>query len=115
MYIKSILAGAAIALVAGVGSVSGNELYVADTAVDPGTPYTVLYGIPTELMSPLEMEGTRGSFVILNTRTGDRTETETPHDDTGNNFILTGTEFVTMGCGGAPRGSATLGAALTAC
>jgi hypothetical protein len=38
MQIKSIVAGAAIALVAGAGSVSGNELYVADTAGDPGTP-----------------------------------------------------------------------------
>ncbi len=85
MQIKSILAGAAIALVAGVGSVSGNELYVADTAAEPGTPYSVLDGIATEQMSVLEMANTRGSAgVIKVTAFGDLIvdlSTPSPADD----------------------------------
>ncbi len=105
MHIKSILAGAAIALVAGVGSVAANELNVADTAVDPGSPYAVLHGIPTELMSPLEMEGTRGSFAVWNLRGPGRVPTITGHADTDSTFPKTMTTSVTMGCGvGGPVG-----------
>ena len=60
MYIKSIVAGAAIALIAGVGSVSADELSVADTTGDAGTPFAMLDGIATEQMSEQELAGTRG-------------------------------------------------------
>ncbi len=61
MHIKSIVAAAAIALIAGVGSVSADELYVADTAVNPGTSFAMLDGIATEQMSVQEMDATRAA------------------------------------------------------
>ncbi len=61
MQIKSIIAAAAIALIAGVGSVSADELSVADTAVNTGAPFAMLDGIATEQMSVQEMAATRGA------------------------------------------------------
>ena len=61
MHIKSIVAAAAIALVTGVGSVSADELYVADTAGDPGTPFAILNGIATSQMSDQDMAAIRGA------------------------------------------------------
>ena len=61
MQIKSIVAAAAIALVTGVGSVSADELYVADTAGDPGTPFAMLNGIATSQMSDQDMAAIRGA------------------------------------------------------
>ncbi len=63
MQIKSIVAGTAIALVAGAGSVSANEPSVADTAGDTGTPYAMLNGFATSQMSVQEMAATRGGAV----------------------------------------------------
>ncbi len=63
MQIKSIVAGVAIALIAGVGSVSAGELYMADPAVTTGGPFDILVGIPTSRMSDPELEVTRGEGV----------------------------------------------------
>ncbi len=59
MQIKSIAAGAAISLIAGVGSVSADELSVADTTDDTGTPFAMLKGIATEQMSDQELVAMR--------------------------------------------------------
>ena len=56
------IAAAAIDLIAGVGSVSADELSVADTAGDPSTPFALLDGIATEQMSVQELAATRGAF-----------------------------------------------------
>ena len=64
MQIKSIVAGAAIALIAGVGSVSADAFHVADTAGDTGTPFAMLDGIATLQMSVQEMAATRGAAVL---------------------------------------------------
>ncbi len=76
MYIKSIVAAATIALIAGVGSVSADEITVADTAINMGTPFVLLHRIATEQMSPQELATTRGagsfdngSLMALGTRT----------------------------------------------
>ncbi len=61
MQIKSIVAGAAIALIAGVGSVSADELPGADTTGDTGTPFAMLDGIATEQLSVQELAETRGA------------------------------------------------------
>ena len=61
MQIKSIVAAAAIALIAGVGSVSADELSVADTAGDTGTLFALLDGIATEQMTDHELAATRGA------------------------------------------------------
>ena len=65
MRTKSILTAAAIALVAGIGSVSADELYVADTAGDPGSPFSILNGIATERISDSEADNIRGAIAIL--------------------------------------------------
>ncbi len=61
MHIKSIVAAATIALIAGVGSVSADELSVAETTGDTGTPFALLDGIATEQMSVQELAATRGA------------------------------------------------------
>ncbi len=63
MQIKSIVAGAAIALITGVGSVSADELSVADTAGATGAPFAVIDGIATEQMSIQELASIRGAVV----------------------------------------------------
>ena len=65
MQTKSIVAAAAIALIAGVGSVSADELSVADTANDTEAPFAMLDGIATEQMSVQELAATRGAVVVL--------------------------------------------------
>ena len=60
MRIKSIVAGATIALIAGVGSVSAHEPYVPDTL---GTPFAMLNGIETLEMSVQEMAAVRGIYL----------------------------------------------------
>ena len=60
MQIKSIVAAAAITLIAGVGSVSAAELYVAETKGDAGTQFAVLHEIATIKLSVQEMAATRG-------------------------------------------------------
>ncbi len=62
MHIKSIVAGAAIALIAGVGSVSADENDVAGTAVNTGAPFALLDGIATERMSDQELASTQGAY-----------------------------------------------------
>ena len=64
MNIKLLVSVAAIALVSGLVSASADELYAADTTVDPGTPYAALNGIATDRMSAQEMASTRGSGLI---------------------------------------------------
>ncbi len=59
MQIGSIVLGAVIALIAGVGSVSADELSVADTAADTGTPFAMLKGIATVQMSDQELAAMR--------------------------------------------------------
>ena len=61
MRIKSIVATTAIALVAGIGSVSADEVDVAATEGNTGTPFAMLDGIDTSEMSVQEMEATRGA------------------------------------------------------
>ncbi len=63
MHINSIVAAAAIALIAGVGSVSADELSVADTAVNTGAPFAMLDGIATEQMSVQDLASIRGAVV----------------------------------------------------
>ena len=65
MQIKSIVAAAAIALIAGVGSVSADELSVDRTAVNTGTPFAMLDGIVTEQMSVQELAATRGAVIVV--------------------------------------------------
>ncbi len=60
MKIKSFVTGAAIALITGVGSVSADKLYVADTANDTSTPFAMLDGIAAGQMSVQDMAATRG-------------------------------------------------------
>ena len=55
------IAAAAIALIAGVGSVSADELHVADTAVNTGAPFALLDGIAASQMSVQDMAATRGA------------------------------------------------------
>ncbi len=61
MHIKSIVAAAAIALIAGVGSVSADELSVDGTKAAPRTSFAMLDGIATEQMSVQELAATRGA------------------------------------------------------
>ncbi len=61
MQIGSNVLGATIALIAGVGSVSADEITVADTTGDTGTPFAMLDGIATEQMSVQELAATRGA------------------------------------------------------
>ncbi len=65
MQIKLIVAGAAIALIAGVGSVSADELSVADTTVAQDTPFALLDGIATEQMSIQELASARGAAGLV--------------------------------------------------
>ena len=65
MQIKSIVATTAIALIAGIGFASANELSVADTAVNTGTPFAMLDGIATEQMSVQELAATRGAALVV--------------------------------------------------
>ena len=65
MQIKSIVAGAAIALIAGVGSVSADEPYVPDTAGATGAPFALLEGLATDQMSALELASTRGAGWVM--------------------------------------------------
>ena len=59
MHIKSIVAAAAIALIAGVGSVSADELTVDGTAVNTGTLFALPAGVATP-MSEAELDAVRG-------------------------------------------------------
>ncbi len=63
MHIKSIVAAATIALIAGVGSVSADELSVSDTAGDTTTQtgFAAVAQLPVKALSPSEMAETRGS------------------------------------------------------
>jgi hypothetical protein len=61
MQIKSIVAGAAIVLIAGAGSVLGNELTVAKTTGILGAPFAFLNGTATAQMSDQEMAAVQGS------------------------------------------------------
>ena len=61
MKIKSIVAAAAITLIAGVGSVSADENDVADTANETGTPFAMLDGIAALQMSVQDMAATHGA------------------------------------------------------
>ncbi len=63
MRIKSIVAATAITLATGIGFASANELSVADTAVNTGTPFAMLDGIATEQLSVQELGATRGAVV----------------------------------------------------
>ncbi len=65
MYIKSIVAAATIALIAGVGSVSADELSVAGTTGDTGAPFALLDGIAIEQLSDQELAETRGAYYVV--------------------------------------------------
>ncbi len=65
MHIKSIVAAAAIALIAGVGSVSADELSVDVTANDTSTTFAMLDGIATEQLSDQELAETRGAYYVV--------------------------------------------------
>ncbi len=67
MQFKSIVAAAAIALIAGVGSVSADELSVANTAADTTTQtgFAAVAQLPVTALSPSEMAETRGSGVSV--------------------------------------------------
>ena len=59
MHIKSIVAGAAIALIAGVGSVSADEITVDGIAVNTGTLLALPAGVATP-MSGGDLDAVRG-------------------------------------------------------
>ncbi len=59
MQIGSIVVGAVIALIAGVGSISTDEITVADTTDDTGSPFAMLKGIATVQMSIQELAAMR--------------------------------------------------------
>ena len=59
MHIKSIVAAAAIALIAGVGSVSADEITMDGTAVNTGTLYALPPGVATPL-TEAELDAIRG-------------------------------------------------------
>ncbi len=63
MQIKSIVAGATIALIAGVGSVSADELSVAETTPEstPQTGFAAVAQFPVTALSPSEMVQTTSS------------------------------------------------------
>jgi hypothetical protein len=65
MRFLSIVAGATIALIAGLGSVSADELTLAASANDTGAPFALLNGIETLEMSDLELADTRGAALIM--------------------------------------------------
>ena len=65
MHIKSIVAATTIALIAGVGSVSADELSVDGTTGVTDTPFALLDGIATEQMSIQEMGATHGAALLL--------------------------------------------------
>ncbi len=81
MHIKLIVAAAAIALIAGVGSVSADELSVADTANDTEAPFAMLDGIATEQMSVQELAETRGEVFGS---TNIKTDYAWPNNDSAN-------------------------------
>ncbi len=62
MQIKSIVAGAAIALIAGVGSVSAADDQITAISGDTGAPFAMLDGIATEQMSEQEMASILGAY-----------------------------------------------------
>ncbi len=66
MQIKSIIAGAAIALIAGIGSVSADEINVDRTAVNTGTLYALPAGVATP-MSEAELDAIRGQGWAIET------------------------------------------------
>ena len=81
MQIKSILAGAAIALVAGLGSASaGDEFSTPDSSfVEPVSAFATLDGMTTEPMNQAEMDAVRGATAITVTVDGMlRTDISTP-------------------------------------
>ncbi len=59
MQIGSIVVGAVIALIARVGSVSADELSVADTTDDTVSPFAMLKGVATVQMSDQELAAMR--------------------------------------------------------
>ncbi len=59
MQIGSIVLGAVIALIAGVGSVSADEITVDRTAVNTGTLFALPAGVATP-MSEAELDAIRG-------------------------------------------------------
>ncbi len=66
MQIKSIVATAAIALIASVGSVSADELSVADTAFNTGPLFALPAGVATP-MSEAELDAVRGQGSAIET------------------------------------------------
>ncbi len=66
MHIKSIVAATAIALIAGVGSVSADELSVANTAADTTTQtaFAAVAQLPVTALSSAEMAMIRGAYVV---------------------------------------------------
>ena len=67
MHIKSIVAATTIALIAGVGSVSADELSVADTAADTTTQtaFAAVAQLPVTALSSAEMAETRGTYISV--------------------------------------------------
>ncbi len=63
MQIKSIVVGAVFGLIAGVGSVSADEITVDRSAVNTGMHFAMLDGIATEQLSDQELAATRGAVV----------------------------------------------------
>ena len=63
MHIKSIAVGVVFGLIAGVGSVSADELSVADTAGETTTQsgFAAVAQLPVTALSSAEMAETRGS------------------------------------------------------
>ncbi len=61
MHIKSIVAAATIALIAGVGSVSADESVVAGGAVNTGTLFALPAGVATP-MSEAELDAVSGGW-----------------------------------------------------
>ena len=61
MKIKSIFAAAAITLIAGVGSVSADEITVADAKDTPPKSFDLLHDIAAARMTVKDLATTRGA------------------------------------------------------
>ena len=110
MYIKSILAGAAMVLAAGVGAASAADQFttLAGIAAQPLTvdaletehvgTFSYLAGVAPTPMDAEELAGTYGTFAIWVTRSSIADHQHMMPPQTL--FPPTGEEIVTVGCGG---------------
>ena len=112
MHIKSILAGAAMVLAAGIGTATAADQFttLAGEAAQPLTvdaletenvgTFSYLAGVVPTPMDAEELAGTYGTFTIYVFSQGGFDHQHMMPPQT--NFPPTGTPAVTVGCGGPP-------------